>query len=166
MKPSGRSLLFWTFARVAVGLILAYAGLSKLMEPVANFQATLAKYGVFPLAWIPWMARTVPWFEWILGSFLIVGYAPRFASLGGALLTLSFLITLGSSRLFLESGSSDCGCFGQSGLHLSLRQIFMVDLVNFLVLLRLSRLPFHPGSLHNFLVKQNGGGDDIKRRPT
>lgn len=152
----------WSCARITVGLILAYAGLSKLLEPAAYFEESLLKYGVFSPRWIPWIAQVVPWLEWIIGSFLVVGYAPRLAAVGASGLSLSFLVTLGSSRLFLEAGGSDCGCFGQTGLHLSLYQIFIVDLASFAVALRLSFMKDFPLTLHSFLLKGRGGSDDKK----
>ena len=145
--------LLWIFARVFVGSVFVYAGLTKLLEPAANFEAALLKYGVFSPALIFWMARIVPWVEWILGSFLVLGYAPRFTARASALLCLAFLVTLGSSRLFLEAGGTDCGCFGNLGLHLNVRQIFVVDLVNLALLLRIAFLKEFPGSVHSFLLK-------------
>lgn len=161
MKTSS-SDLFWTFIRIFVGIIFAYAGWSKLAEPAANFEAALLKYGVFSPFWIPWLARILPWTEWLLGAFLIVGYAPRLTAWGTCLLSLGFLVSLTSSRLFLESGGTDCGCFGRSWFHLSVRQIFFVDLVNFALALRLGLIEDHPWSLHSFLLKRTGAGDDTK----
>ena len=143
--------IFWVSVRVLVGFIFAYAGLAKLLEPSANFEAALLKYGVFSPAWIPWIAQTVPWLEWLFGSFMVVGYAPRLTAAGISLLSLAFLVTLGSSGLLLEAGGTDCGCFGRSGLHLSVQQIFLVDLASLGVGLRL-------------LVKKTQGKDDTKVR--
>ncbi len=146
----------WVAARIFVGLVFAYAGFAKLLEPSANFEATLLRYGVLTPASIPWIARIVPWLEWILGGFLIAGYAPRLTSVGTAALAVSFLATLTSSKLFLESGTSDCGCFGGGGLHLSLHQIFAVDLVSLAICLRLAALKRFPMSLHSILLKEKG----------
>ena len=134
-----------------VGFVFAYAGLAKLLEPSANFEAALLRYGVFSPAWIPWIAKILPWFEWLLGSLMVVGYSPRLTSAGISLLSLAFLVTLAASGLLLESGGTDCGCFGRSGLHLSVQQIFLVDLVSLGVSLR-------------FLVKKTEGKDDIKSK--
>ncbi len=154
---------FLISARIFVGLVFAYAGWAKLTEPAANFEAALLKYGVFSPLWIPWLARILPWMEWILGCFLLVGYAPRFAAWGACFLSLGFLVTLTSSRLFLESGSSDCGCFGGGWLHFNIRQIFLVDLVNFALTLWLGMKENFPWTLHSFLLKPSASGDDIKR---
>lgn len=148
------SLLFWTVARISVGLIFVYAGLTKLLEPAANFEAVLLKYGVFAPPWIPLLARAVPWLEWILGAFLIVGYAPRLTASSSSLLCLAFLVTLGGSRLLLTSGNADCGCFGQGGLlHLTVRQIFLVDLLSLGILLQVAGLKEYPWTIHGLLTK-------------
>lgn len=154
------SSLGWMLARFLAGLIFAYAGLSKLLEPAANFEATLLRYGVYPPDWIPWMAQVIPWMEWLLGSSLVVGYAPRLSAVASAVLSLAFIVTLTSSHLFLEAGGTECGCFGRSGLHLSLRQIFLVDLCIFLVSLRLSFLKEFPFTLDAILLKRQGRKDD------
>lgn len=164
MKIS-RGGAFWIVARIFVGFIFAYAGLAKLLEPAANFEAVLLKYGIFAPSWIPGLARIVPWIEWFVGCFLMAGYLPRWAAASASLVALAFLVTLGSSELLLKSGGTDCGCFGQSGwLHFSLRQIFAVDLVNFVLALRLSFSTSFPFSLHGFLVKGNGGRDDTNEK--
>ena len=153
---NSRSAPLWVLARIAVGLFLAFAGFTKLLEPVANFEAALFKYGVFPPPVIPIFSHAVPWLEWILGSFLVLGYAPRTSAAASAFLTLGFLIVLGSSDLLLTSGKTGCGCFGRFGPALTLRQIFVIDFVNLAVLLRLAFLKEHPFSLHGFLVKGRG----------
>lgn len=145
-----------------MGVIFAYGGWSKLTEPVANFEATLWKYGVFPPSWIPALARIVPWLEWLLGCFLIVGYATRLAALGTGLLSLGFLITLGASPIFVEAGNTDCGCFGSAGLRLSVRQIFIVDLMALVITARLVWLKRFAGSLDGWLLKPKPRLDDTK----
>ena len=145
---------FWVVTRIAVGAIFAYAGWVKLYEPRGNFEATLLRYGVFSPQWIPWIALILPWAEWLLGFLLIVGYAPRLTAGGLAGLSLVFLATLASSQILLEPGGSDCGCFGQSGLHLSMRQIFVVDLVSLTVALRWLFARRFPLTLHGLLLKK------------
>lgn len=158
------SNLFWFGARILVGLVFAYAGLMKLLEPSANFEAAILQYGVFPPGWISWIARIVPWLEWLLGSLTVVGYAPRLTALGVSLLSLAFLVTLGSSGLLLESVPTDCGCFGNSGLHLSIRQVFFVDLFSLGAALGIISLKEFPGSLHSFLVKKSRAEDDTRAK--
>ena len=154
-------------ARIATGLVFAYAGWIKLTEPTANFESVLLRYGIISPEWIPWIARILPWGEWLLGSFLVVGFLPRLAAFGVSLLAVLFLVTLTSTKAFLEAGGMDCGCFGRSGLiHLSVRQIFFVDLVCLVLALRISLFKDFPGSLHSFLLKGRAAADDTKKRKT
>jgi len=129
----------WFLTRVFVGIVFAYAGLSKLMEPVENFAAVLGNYDLIPAVLVSIFARIVPWLEWVLGGFLVLGYAPKHVARMMAGMTGIFLGVLVYS--FLTGGAdSDCGCFGQSGLQLSKKQMFILDIVNFGILLRLSFL--------------------------
>ena len=153
-----RNELFWCIARVLVGLIFAYAGLAKLLEPVENFEAALLRLGVLSPAWIPWVARTIPWIEWILGVFFVLGYFPRVSGAGLCLLSLMFVVVLSSSRLFVTAGGTDCGCFGSSFLlRLTIHQVFILDLVNFSVLIRLLFLKNFPLSLESMWWKEEEG---------
>lgn len=160
MKAKSREAL-WAITRIIPGVVLLYAGWSKLNEPAANFEAALLRYGVLSPQWIPWIARVLPWLEWFWGGFLVVGYLPRVAAIACSLLSLGFLVVLTSSHLFLQSGGSDCGCFGSAGLHLSIHQIFVVDLLNLMIGLRLVFSKRYPWSIHALLVKETGVKDDI-----
>ena len=150
----------WVVLRIFVGFVLAYAGFSKLLEPAINFEASLMRYGVFPPAWIPFLSQIVPWLEWILGCFFILGYRLRLTAFGICFLSLSFLVTLGSSRLFLSAGDSPCGCFGAHGLRFTLQQVFLLDLFNFAVALRIYFMKDMPFTLYTLLVKPTGEADD------
>ena len=143
--------LFWILARLFLGTVFAYSGFSKLMEPVENFRGIIAQYEVIPYVFVPAIAHVFPWLELIFGIFLISGYAPRASALVLAFFSLSFLILLGSSKLLLGSFPVSCGCFGEHGIHLTVRQVFLLDLVDFFLGLKLSRLKTHPLSLDQWL---------------
>jgi uncharacterized membrane protein YphA (DoxX/SURF4 family) len=129
---SSPHLLF--FLRIWVGLIFAFAGYSKLMEPVENFRGMLAEYGVIPYALLPVIAASVPWLEFIFGIFMILGFAVPFTSLGLAFFCLCFLVVIGSSDVLLNSASSQCGCFGINGpVHLTVWQVFIMDFINLII---------------------------------
>ncbi len=149
---------FWFLARILIGFFFAYAGFTKLTEPVENFRGVLSQYQVIPYAFLPWIAFTVPWLELMAGTFMILGYAPRLASLATAFLCLNFLIVLGASDVLLDSGSKDCGCFGEGSLiHLTVRQIFVLDFLNMLLSLKLASLKTRPLSLDHLLRKKTSG---------
>ena len=144
----------WFAARLFIGLVFAYAGFSKLTEPIENFRGAIAEYQVLPYSWLPFIAAVVPWMEFFSGIFMMLGYAPKITSLVLAFLCFSFLMILGASDAWLE-GSKDCGCFGQGGLiHLSVRQVIALDFFNFLVSLKLFSLKNYPLSLEKWLVRK------------
>lgn len=146
--------LLWFFVRVLIGFIFAYAGFTKLMSPMENFRGMIASYEVFPYEIVPAIAMALPWIEFILGSFLILGYAPRLSFMASAALALGFLLVLGASNAILEGGGKDCGCFGEnSPIRLTVHQVFFMDLTIFFLSLKLSRVNRHFFSLDSFLSK-------------
>lgn len=135
---SRRAMTFWTLARIAVGAIFAYAGFMKLIEPAANFQAVIAAYKILPPALVPAAARVVPWMEWFGGAFMILGYLPRASAGMVSFLSAAFSTLLVAAMLGGKGLPQDCGCFGESGIHLTPPQALGLDLVTFLLSLRLA----------------------------
>ncbi|MBI1883106.1 MAG: DoxX family membrane protein [Chlamydiae bacterium] len=127
----------WLWLRVAVGLVFASAGLLKLLAPIEDFIGILANYPVLPDFLIHPIAQVLPWIEWLGGTLLILGYAPRVVATLLASLSFTFMMILISSFLTGSFLGPDCGCFGGMGIHLSPRQIFLIDLINCAILLRL-----------------------------
>ena len=132
-------------------MIFTYAGFSKLTEPVENFRGIIAQYEVIPYALVPFLAAVLPWMEFIFGVFLILGYAARVSALVLGLLSFGFLMVLGSSHVLLGSVPVSCGCFGEGGLHLTVRQIFILDIANTAIGFKLYSLKVHPFSLDSKL---------------
>lgn len=120
--------------RVWIGLIFAFAGYSKLMEPVENFRGMLAEYGVIPYSMIPLVAATTPWLEFVFGIFMILGFAIPLTSAVLAFFCLCFMLVIGSSNILLDNAGSQCGCFGQNGpVHLTVWQVFIMDFINLII---------------------------------
>ncbi len=146
--------LFLFLSRLFIGLIFAYAGFTKLMEPVENFRGMLAEYRVLPYPAVQFLAVTVPWFEFFLGVFIILGFAIPWTSFGLFLMCLGFLTVLGASDVLLESAGKECGCFGQSGpIRLTVWQVFIMDLINAGIALKLFFAKKTPLSLDGLLNK-------------
>lgn len=138
----------WAFIRILIGAILAYAGFTKLMDPIENFRGVIAQYHVIPYAFVPLVAAVMPWVEFLTGVLMILGYAPRWVSAAAAILHFGFLMVMASSPSFFTSGGQDCGCFGEGSLiHLSVRQMFLIDSINFVLSIRLAMLKHHAFSL-------------------
>ena len=114
--------------RLFLGGVFAYSGFMKLMEPAANFQAVLEHYPLLPAWALPFLAQTVPWAEWIFGMFLVVGYARRVSALSLGILSLGFIAALTGPVMGAGGDMPEaCGCFGESGLRLSLGQAYLLD---------------------------------------
>ena len=143
----------WLVARIFLGFVFAYAGFSKLIEPIENFRGAVAQYGVVPYSVIPVVAMVMPWVELIFGVFLILGYAPRISALALTLMSLAFLIVLGSSNILTQGGSITCGCFGEGGLQLTMKQIFILDIVDTVIGVCLITVKSHWLSLDGWLRK-------------
>lgn len=130
ITQKGFKIFFEIAARIVLGGVFAASGMIKLLEPAANFRATLYQYEIIPTALVPALAAVLPWMEWILGVFILAGYALRSSAfvLGSFSFSLAAVIAL-SGKLGLDP-SHTCGCFGEGGPQLSYRQIFSLDITN------------------------------------
>ena len=96
--------------RVALGLIFIYAGWVKLQDPWQLFAAGVASYELLPMWAVTFVARTLPWFEILLGVVLISGFFMRISSTTvAALLAVFFALIV---RAYLQGKEINCGCFG------------------------------------------------------
>jgi len=143
----------WFLARLFMGVIFVYAGFSKLMEPVENFRGVITQYEVIPYQWTGLIALVIPWIEFLAGAFLILGYAVHWSALALACLSLGFVIVLTSSQVLMSSTPIACGCFGEGGIHLTVRQVFLMDIANFAFGIRLFLMKKHILSLDGWLSK-------------
>ncbi len=159
-KPAGNkgSSLVLFVGRLFLGGIFAYAGFSKLMEPVENFRGIIAQYEVIPYMFVPVIALVFPWLELMFGIFLIIGYLPRISALALAIFSMIFLIVLSSSKVLLGSVPIACGCFGENGIHLTVRQVFLLDFIDMILGIKLAQSPSLILSLHEWLKKPLSAG--------
>ncbi len=95
--------------RIIVGGIFLISGLAKISDPV-RFILTLREFRLFPEMIIPFTAIYLPWLEFILGLFILVGLMYRTASLLLAFLIGSFTFSILS--VIVRGIEVDCGCFG------------------------------------------------------
>jgi uncharacterized membrane protein YphA (DoxX/SURF4 family) len=96
--------------RVALGAIFIYAGWVKLQDPWQLFAAGVASYELLPMWAVEFVARTLPWFEILLGLVLISGFLMRISStVLTALLGVFFALIV---RAYIQGKQINCGCFG------------------------------------------------------
>jgi uncharacterized membrane protein YphA (DoxX/SURF4 family) len=112
MTSSRNRVLYITTVvlRVVVGLVFVYAGYVKLRDPWALFAMSIDSYGILPLRWVEFVARTLPWFEMLLGGMLMAGTSQRIVTATATLLILGFIGAMAWAKM--HGKEIDCGCFG------------------------------------------------------
>jgi putative oxidoreductase len=111
-----RTLLF--LGRLVLGGIFVYAAYAKvhfdgawhLRDYQFFFAMGINSYNILPLSIVQWMARILPWLEFVLGALVILGIGLRWASLGLTALLVVFMVAL--TRAAMLGLQINCGCFG------------------------------------------------------
>ena len=104
--------LRWTtlVLRVVLGVIFVYAAWAKLRLPWQLFAMSIDSYQLLPTSLVELLARTLPWFELVLGLVLIAGWWLRLTSaMISALLVVFFTLIV---RAAIKGQEISCGCFG------------------------------------------------------
>jgi uncharacterized membrane protein YphA (DoxX/SURF4 family) len=100
--------------RVLLGVIFIYAAWTKLRTPWELFAISIDSYQILPLRAVAFVARTLPWFELVVGILLIAGIWLRTAAVSTSLLLLVFFSLM--VRAFVSGQQINCGCFGPGEL--------------------------------------------------
>lgn len=125
-------MTFLTFLmRIILGGVFIYSGFSKLIAPVESFVAVIESYQFLKPQFIHPVAFVLPWFELILGTFLLTGFLSRLSAAMLSFLSLLFVGLL-SRSLLLKLPITECGCFG-AGITLAPKQALLLDLGLFLM---------------------------------
>ena len=96
--------------RIVLGAIFIYAAYVKLSESWRLFAAGIASYELLPMRAVELLARTLPWFELLIGVLLIAGRWLRVSTLATSGMLLVFFGLM--VRAYLKGMTIDCGCFG------------------------------------------------------
>jgi len=113
MDSSNKILRYTLLAiRIVLGGIFIYAGWVKLREPWELFALAINSYKILPLGAVELVARTLPWFEVLLGLWLISGLWLRISA---AISTVQMLIFLAAvTDAYAKGLQISCGCFSNS----------------------------------------------------
>ena len=111
MKKSPYELIA-IILRIALGVIFTYAGVIKIMDPVA-FAGSIAAYKILPYFGNYLAAAILPWLEVVCGLLLVAGYRWRGAAVIILILNATFIFALIST--LVRGLDIDCGCFRQGG---------------------------------------------------
>jgi uncharacterized membrane protein YphA (DoxX/SURF4 family) len=114
MTTSTRTRLQWisTVVRVALAVIMLWAGLAKLLHPDEALRAVQA-YRIFPASIDDLVAVVLPIVEATVGILLLLGLGTRLAAWVTAGLMIVFIAGVASA--WIRGLSIDCGCFGGGG---------------------------------------------------
>jgi putative oxidoreductase len=95
--------------RVAVGVLFVWAGASKIGHADV-FAAQIAAFGLVPRGFIAPIALLLPFFEVLLGAYLVLGLYTRVAAVVAVVQLAIFAVAIGSA--VVRGLSLSCGCFG------------------------------------------------------
>ncbi|MDR3590556.1 MAG: DoxX family membrane protein [Negativicutes bacterium] len=101
------------FCRLFVGALFAIGAVAKLQDIRQYSVNAVYEYGLLPVEPVDIAAAfgyVLPFLELGVGLALLFGLLTRLASLGGALLGLSF--AAGEGIVLLQGRDINCGCFG------------------------------------------------------
>jgi len=102
---------FLVSLRMVVGLFFVVVSAEKLVHPYQNFLYVVQSYQVFPPFLEEVIARTIPWAEFFLGLFLVLGLWLGVVLRSFIILLAGFIIIV-SQALIRQLPLDDCGCFG------------------------------------------------------
>ena len=97
-------------ARIALAAVFLWAAFAKLRDPWMIFAMEIDAMHIVPGAVVEFLARTMPWFELVLGVLLVIGMQMRYVATVATALLATFFATL--LVLYLRGFQGDCGCFG------------------------------------------------------
>lgn len=101
-----------TVARLALAVILAWAGFAKASSPAMSVLAVKG-YQLVPDAAATIVGYGLPFLELALAVLLLTGLGTRIAAIGAAALFVVFIAGIASA--WARGLSIDCGCFGGGG---------------------------------------------------
>ncbi len=100
---------FAEFIKFILAVTFILASLSKIAAP-ESFLRDIENYQIVPLFFINFTAIFLPWLEFLIALFLIIGYKKRAALIIIIALLLVFIVALGYN--IFRGADFDCGCFG------------------------------------------------------
>ena len=118
-------MMIFPILRIIIGLFFLIVSTDKLLQPYQNFLYIVQNYQLFPPFLEEIVARVVPWIEFFLGLFLILGLWSKRALQGLAALLMGFLCVVGQAMV-RGLPLDKCGCFGDL-ISIPLHGIFIFD---------------------------------------
>ncbi|HOY09297.1 MAG TPA: MauE/DoxX family redox-associated membrane protein [Candidatus Omnitrophota bacterium] len=117
-------------ARVLIGGFFVVVAAEKLLAPYENFFYVIQGYDILPPFLARFAAMIVPWVEFFLGVFLVLGLWLK-PVLRLSLLMISAFIIMLTQAVLRKLPMQDCGCYGEL-LSLPLHVSILLDMGLFL----------------------------------
>lgn len=102
-----------TAARIALAVVLFWAGWVKFTQPPALQKQAVEAYQLVPVGLTDLVGYGLPVLELVLALMLLAGFATRFGAILAGLLMVVFIGGIASA--WARGLSIDCGCFGGGG---------------------------------------------------
>ena len=99
---------FAPLVRIVLGAIFIYASMDKIAN-MPDFAKVIFYYRILPVQMVNLLAIFLPWLEFVLGVFLIIGKFERASLLIYSTLIVVFIIAL--SQALIRGLDISCGCF-------------------------------------------------------
>ena len=97
--------------RIVIGGIFVVSGFEKLIGPYQNFLYIIQNYSFLPLFLAEIVARALPWIEFFIGIFLVLGLWLKWVLRAVIVLLLMFMGVV-IQALMRNLPIDECGCFG------------------------------------------------------
>jgi uncharacterized membrane protein YphA (DoxX/SURF4 family) len=94
--------------RIGLGIMFIYAGYDKIFHP-GEFAQAVYNYQLLPDSLINITAVVLPWFERVLGLFLVTGFWLEGCAVASSALLFVFLSVMGINMA--RGLNIHCGCF-------------------------------------------------------
>ena len=121
--------------RLILGGVFLFSGFLKLTQPHQNFLAVINTFQIVVGPPAEFIALTMPWVEFFLGLFLVLGLWTGISLAGLWFLNTLFVGVL-ASAILRKLPIENCGCFGE-GMSLSIPQMLILDVCLWWVFLAL-----------------------------
>jgi uncharacterized membrane protein YphA (DoxX/SURF4 family) len=99
---------FAPLVRIVLGAIFIYASMDKIAN-MPDFAKVILNYRILPVQLVNLLAIFLPWLEFVLGVFLIIGKFERASLLVYSAMMVVFIIAL--SQALIRGLDISCGCF-------------------------------------------------------
>jgi len=112
-------------ARILIGCLFVASGAEKLFGPHQNFLYVVQSYRLFGTFLENIAAYVMPWAEFLLGVFLLLGLWLKWVLRALRILIALFIIVV-AQAIIRDIPIAECGCFGQL-ISLPLYFILLLD---------------------------------------